>query len=255
MSRRAVLVSSVAVFVAASAALPVAAQAPTPRIPVPKFRGHLRIRYQARGEERFQRVAVRLSEGGDCNPTERTDMTETFNWSYSWAPISIRKLATISNNYESAALAYDGGPGRIRGTWSETTCVNGDRGGLCDAEIDRKRPDSGAILAFPSRAHTKVGITLVPAYPEAANAGGNCWDVLQVSHETGGPAVGQQFMVPLVLDLKALSRAKPGFKLVRTRPGKQRADVTCTAHRHDVVVDPCRFHLRWSGTVTVTRLP
>ena len=217
------------------------------------YRGAVRFTYSGSGTGQYADTSTTVV-GPKCISIEHEDMTETFNWKYTWARIPLKAWNADAHGWYSTSLDYAGGPGRVRGTISSDSCTSDPETVTCDkplASLDRK---SGWGVTGPPRPKRKrpARLILQPGFPRISNSSG-CTDVLNMI-EFKSPNL-RTFDFLATPNLRMWSRAKPGFSKTYKMPQRPRPDVNCGGKPSSTQTVKCSYTVHWAGSVTITRVP
>src|SRR3954468_5352778 len=78
------------------------------------YRGAVRVTFTGSGTAHYFNKNV-TAVTPKCVMVEQEDMTETFNWKYTWARIPLTRWNADAHGWYSTSLTYAGGPGRVTG--------------------------------------------------------------------------------------------------------------------------------------------
>jgi hypothetical protein len=233
--------------------LALASAAAATRTETSAYRGAVRVTFSGSGTARYANAhTTKLGPG--CTFVEREDTTETFNWKYTWARISLKAWNADSHGWYSSALAYTGGPGRVRGEYFSDPCTADPETLRCDKALTPLKQDSGWGVTGaprPKRKHP-ARLILQPGFPQLEDETG-CNDVLNMT-EFKGPNE-RTFDFLSTPNLRMWSRARPGFSKTYKMPQHARPDVNCGAPPTATQTIECTYTVHWTGSVTITRIP
>ena len=237
----------------AIAVLALASAAAATRSDSAAYRGAVRVTFSGSGTARYFNNHV-TTVGLKCTTVEREDMTETFNWKYTWGRISLKRWNTDAHGWNSSSLAYAGGPGRVTGEIvNQPGCGPDLQNDRCNKALTPLKANSGWGVTGPPRPKRKRAAQLIlqPGFPQFADQTG-CTDVLNMTEFKGANL--RTFDFHSTPNLTMWSRARPGFSKTYPMPQQARPDVDCGAPPTATETRDCHFTLRWTGSVTITRI-
>lgn len=237
----------------ALAVLALASAAAATRKEAAAYRGAVRVTFTGSGTARYFNSHV-TKVGPKCTIVEREDMTETFNWKYTWARIPLKAWNADAHGWDSTSLAYAGGPGRVTGEIVDQSCGQDLQNPRCNKALTPLKSSSGWGVTGPPRPRRKhpARLILQPGFPQLDEDTG-CTDVLNMTGFKG--ANERTFDFKSTPKLRMWSRARPGFSRTYKMPQQARPDVDCGAPPTATQTLDCSYTVHWTGSVTITRIP
>jgi hypothetical protein len=235
------------------AVLVLASAAAATRNDASAYRGAVRVTFSGSGTARY--VNNHLTKlGPTCTYVEREDSTETFNWKFTWARIPLKAWNADAHGWYSTSLSYAGGPGRVKAEFFNDSCTSDPETLRCDKALTPLKQNSGWGVTGPARPARKrpARLILQPGFPQLEDETG-CSDVLNMTEFKGANLRTFDFLS--TQNLRAWSRARPDFTRTYKMPQRPRPDVNCGAPPTATQTIDCSYTVRWTGSVTVTRIP
>jgi hypothetical protein len=237
---------------AAVAVLALASAAAATRNESAAYRGAVRVTFSGSGTARYFNNHV-TTVSLKCKTVEREDMTETFNWKYTWARIPLKAWNADAHGWNSTSLAYAGGPGRVKGEIINQSCGPDLQNADCNKGLTPLKQDSGWGVTGPPRPKRKrpPQLILQPGFPQLASETG-CSDVLNMTEFKSANL--RTFDFHSTPNLTMWSRARPGNSKTYSMPQQGRPDVDCGRPTTPTETIDCSYALHWTGSITITRV-